>query len=1092
MFDFVKKLDVLKNNMCLDGMTDDFFALFISQIFKKKKENIVIVTSTLYEANKLFKILNSFTDGCYLFPMDDFLTSESIAVSPELKITRLETINRLLNQKSIVITHLNGYLRFLPEKNIYLDKIMSLKVGMQIGRDEMVKRLYSLGYHKEVIVSQTGEFGIRGYIVDVFCLGEENPIRIEFFDDEIESIRYFDESTQKSIKSISEIKVYPNTEFLTRDDCEIVSQKYLEKYSDKVTNILGYLDNPFVFFKDMSQIKANYKKMLLDIIDYKNSKEPDFDGRYMFRLDDFLLDKQYYYNTLDFSSSANSLYFDIKKPPLFNENVDDINDYIKKELLAKNTLVICLTKSQSKRFIKELKHSYIITTLDNLENNHINIVNLNIDNGFIYDSYVFLGQKEIFNEKIESNRYRTNYKYSTKIRSLDSINIGDYVVHNIHGIGIYNGIKTLKKNNVLKDYIEILYNGKDKLYIPVEKIEYISKFSSKEGLVPKVNKLGGTEWAKTKLRVRKKIQDIADKLIKLYAQREVMRGYAFSKDNELQLMFEENFPYQLTIDQANAISQIKRDMEVSKPMDRLLCGDVGYGKTEVAFRAMFKAVSDSKQVLYLCPTTILANQQFNNAMKRFKGFPVEIRVLNRFVSNKESQKIVEGFNKGEIDILFGTHRILSKDIKPKDLGLLIIDEEHKFGVLHKEKIKEYKENVDVLTLTATPIPRTLQMSLVGIRSLSLIETPPKNRYPVQTYVMDESDAIIRDAIYKEMSRGGQVFILYNNVQNIERKVNKIQSLVPDARIEYAHGQLSKNDLENRMIDFIDHKYDILICTTIIENGIDIPNVNTLIVLESDRFGLSQLYQIRGRVGRSDKIAYCYLMYNGNKVLTETAVKRLNVIKEFTELGSGFSIATRDLSIRGAGDVLGSEQAGFIDNIGIDLYLKILDEEVKKLKGEQVEMEEQLDEKPLLDVSTHISDDYIFDDDLKIEIHKRINEIDSKDKLNLIKEELEDRFGKISDDINIYMHEEWFEKLAKSLQVIGVNQTKNFIEVVFSQEMTEKIDGEQLFIDAFSISNMFRFKTKNNCLIVILDTIKLDRHYVFILIDLLSKIRLKSD
>lgn len=1090
MFDLSNKINGLKNNMCLDGMTDDFFALFVSEMFKKKNENIVVVTSTLYEANKLFKLLNSYTASCHLFPMDDFLTSESIAISPELKITRLETINKLLSHKSIVVTHLNGYLRFLPEKNIYTEKILNLKVGEQIDRDELIRKLYSLGYHKEVIVSQTGEFGIRGYIVDIFGLSEEYPIRLEFFDDEIESIRYFDETTQKSIKSINEIKIFPNTEFLTNNDVEITGQKYLEKYSNKVTNILGYMNNPLVFFKDMSQIKANYKKMMLDIMDYRNQKEPDYDGRYMFELDEFLLRNEYYYNTLDFSSNSNSLYFDIKRPPVFNENIDDINDYIKKELLIGHTLVVCLTKRQIKRFINELKHSYAITDIDHLENNQVNIINLNIDSGFIYESYVFLGQKEIFNEKVESNKYKTNYKYSTKIKSIDSINIGDYVVHNAHGIGIYNGIKTLERDKILKDYIEILYSGKDKLYIPVEKIEYISKFSSKEGLVPKVNKLGGTEWAKTKLRVRKKIQDIADKLIKLYAQREVMQGYAFSNDNELQLMFEEKFPYQLTIDQANAVNQIKKDMELSKPMDRLLCGDVGYGKTEVAFRAMFKAVSDSKQVLYLCPTTILANQQFNNAIERFKGFPVEIKVLNRFVSKKAADKIVSAFNNGEIDILFGTHRVLSKDIKPKDLGLLVIDEEHKFGVLHKEKIKEYKENVDVLTLTATPIPRTLQMSLIGIRSLSLIETPPKNRYPVQTYVMDENDAIIRDAIYKEMSRDGQVFILYNNVKNIERKVNKIQKLVPDAKIEYAHGQLSKNDLENRMLDFIDHKYDVLVCTTIIENGIDIPNVNTLIVLEADKLGLSQLYQIRGRVGRSNKIAYCYLMYNGNKVLTETAIKRLNVIKEFTELGSGFSIATRDLSIRGAGDVLGSEQAGFIDNIGIDLYLKILDEEVKRLKGEEIE-EEAIDEKPLLEVSTHISDEYIFDDDLKIEIHKRINEIDSMEKLNAVKLELEDRFGKISDDIIIYMHEELFEKIAKRLEIIDVRQTKNFIELVFSEEMTEKIDGEQLFIDAFSVSSMFRFKTKNKCLIIILDTIKLDRHYIYILIDLLSKIKLKT-
>ena len=529
-------------------------------------------------------------------------------------------------------------------------------------------------------------------------------------------------------------------------------------------------------------------------------------------------------------------------------------------------------------------------------------------------------------------------------------------------------------------------------------------------------------------------------------------------------------------------------------MDRLLCGDVGFGKTEVAFVAAFKAMLDSKQVLFLCPTTILSNQHYENALERFKNFPVNIALLNRFTSVKETNRILKGLKDGTIDMIIGTHRLLSNDIVLKDLGLLIIDEEQRFGVAHKEKIKQYKTNVDVLTLTATPIPRTLQMSLVGIRSLSLINTPPVNRYPVQTYVVEENKQVLREAIYKELSRNGQVYILYNKVQSINEFASRIQDISPDARIGVAHGQMNKNQLENTIYDFINYRYDILICTTIIETGIDIPNVNTLIIIDADRFGLSQLYQIRGRVGRSDKFAYAYLMYQPFKSLSETAIKRLNVIKEFTELGSGFSIATRDLSIRGAGDILGSEQAGFIDSIGIDLYLKLLNDEIKHrssnvlLEDEEEEVEEA---KPLIEVTTHISDQYVSEDDLKIEIHKKINSISDFDSFHTVKSELEDRFGKLDEDIIIYMYEELFEKLAKSIPVSKVHQNKNSIELVFNGEVLSKLDTEQIFMDAFHITPMFRFISRGSNLIIVLDIIKLDKHPIYYLVDLLNKIKSNS-
>ena len=573
----------------------------------------------------------------------------------------------------------------------------------------------------------------------------------------------------------------------------------------------------------------------------------------------------------------------------------------------------------------------------------------------------------------------------------------------------------------------------------------------------------------------------------MYAIREAKKGYAFDKDDKEQIEFEKEFTHEETKDQLRVTEEIKKDMEADKPMDRLLCGDVGYGKTEVAFRTIFKAIISGKQAAILCPTTILSSQHYQNAIERFKSFPVDIAILNRFVSPKETKETLEKLEKGQIDLLIGTHRILSDDVKFKDLGLLVIDEEQRFGVKHKEKIKSYKNNIDVLTLSATPIPRTLQMSIAGIRSLSLIETPPVDRYPIQTYVLAENKQIIKDAIYKELARSGQIFILYNNVADIDVKQIEIQKLVPEAKIGVAHGQMNKNDLEKVMLDFINKKYNILLCTTIIETGIDIESANTLIVIDADHFGLSQLYQIRGRIGRSNKIAYCYLMYAPNKILSEVATKRLKVIKDFTELGSGFAIAMRDLSIRGAGDILGSQQAGFIDSVGIELFMQMVNEEINKLKGENPK-EEEKDTPPLIDVTTTISDNFVSDEDLKIEIHKKICSIDSYKSLNEIKTELEDRFGKLSEDLIIYMHEELFEKEAKELNITHIKQTKNSIEITLDKELTNKLDGETLFFETTNLSRMFRFSMKFERLTIILDTIKLDKHFIYYLLDLLKIIK----
>lgn len=1085
-----------KKGMGITGITDEFFCAYLYNLLIENKKNILVVTNSLYEANHLFSSLESYTDSVFLFPMDDFLTSEAIAMSPELEITRLETLNQAISlTPKIIITNLMGYLRFLPKKSVFENAICNFNIGDEISPKKLVAKLINSGYKRESIVTKTGEVGVRGFVIDVFPLGYDDPVRIEFFGDVIESIRSFSITTQKSKEQLKSVIIRPFTEFVVDSDqldLDLVKQKYLPNYGD-VVNISEYIEDVIVAFKDYNQLQVSNDMILKECFNYKTEKDTEFNGNYMFSLND-IKEKEYFYyldinNLSSFIDKNDIVSVNLSTISVFNENIDSINNFINAQLSSNKTVVICVPKTKFRNIRKFLNMKIVETDVNNISKGFVNLVDISLQTGFICDDFVILTSHELFIDSSSNKKYKTKFKYGSKIKNVDNLEIGDYVVHNSHGIGIYNGIKVLTMNNISKDYLEVLYSGKDKLYIPVEKIDLLTKYVGKDGSVPKINKMDGIDWKKTKNRVKQKVADMADKLLKLYAERELQKGFAFSPDNKLMEQFEDDCGFTLTPDQQIAVNQIKLDMEKATPMDRLLCGDVGFGKTEVAFRATFKAILDSKQVLFLCPTTILSSQHYDNALKRFKNFPVNIALLNRFTSKKEVNNIISGLKDGTIDLVFGTHRLLSSDIVPKDLGLLVVDEEQRFGVTHKEKIKEYKTNVDVLTLTATPIPRTLQMSMVGMRSLSLIETPPVDRYPIQTYVVEENRQIIRDAIYKELSRNGQTYILFNKVESIERKVNEIKSLVPDASVSFAHGQMSKIELENKMTGFIKHEFDVLVCTTIIETGIDIPNVNTLIVLDADHFGLSQLYQIRGRVGRSNKFAYAYLMYNKSKVLTETAIKRLNVIKEFTELGSGFSIATRDLSIRGAGDILGSEQAGFIDTVGIDLYLKMLNIEVERRKGRDVSLDDLDDDNsvPLINVSTHIDDSYVSDEGLKIEIHKKINEVDSKHSLDQIKGELEDRFGKLDQSLVIYMYEEWFEKQALKIGLKSVVQTKNYIELCFPKEVVEKFDTEDLFMESFKITPMFRFKSRGSNLLIILDTIKLEKHPLYYLTELLDYI-----
>ena len=1081
---------IYTDDVALTGLTSELFSLYVNEL--NKKRNVLIVTSSLIEANNLYQSISNYTSSVFLFPMDDFLTSEAMAISPDLMITRLETLQSVASvSNAIIITNLMGYLRFLPTKNEYINSILSLTIDDIIEPQKLVEKLFRLGYSRTTLVTKTGEVGVRGFVIDVFPIGEDNPVRIEFFGDQIESIRYFDITTQKSLEKINKISIYPCTEVFARDKdipVDKLKSKYLSEYVD-VTNITNYLLNPTVIYKDKDALILNYKNICEDVLEYKNSQDTTFKGNYMFSFDEVLIPDAINYLSVDnLDNYMKTVDFGSKSLPLFNDNIEAITKFIREKLYSNYTVVVCLKDYQAISFQKKINLPCVVTTFDEVYDNKLNLVSFEMMEGFSYKNYIFLTAKELFKSHDNVRRYKTRFRYTSKITDLNKLEVGDYVVHQIHGIGIYNGLKTLNQNGYLKDYIEVLYQDNDKLYIPVEKIDFLYKYTGKEGFKPVISKLGGKGFEKIKNRVRNKIEDMASSLLRMQALREQQKGFAFSKDSVLQKQFEDDFPYTATADQLLATKQIKEDMEKAVPMDRLLVGDVGFGKTEVAFRAAFKAILDNKQVLFLCPTTILSSQHYNSALERFKNFPINIALLNRFTTPSLRAKILEGLSTGTVDMVIGTHRILSNDIKPHDLGLLIIDEEQRFGVKHKEKIKEYKSSIDVLTLTATPIPRTLQMSIVGLRSLSLIETPPLERYPIQTYVIAYNKHLIKEAILKEISRKGQVFILYNNIDNIDFLIKMLEELVPLARFTSAHGRMNKNEIESVMENFINYEADVLVCTTIIETGIDIPNVNTLIILDADHFGLSQLYQIRGRVGRSNKIAYCYLMYQGQKVLTETAMKRLEVIKEFTELGSGFSIATRDLSIRGAGDILGSEQAGFIDSVGIDLYLKMLNDEVSRLKGEIPSDDDEAlnDVKTLKNITTHISDDYVSDKDIKIMIHRMIGEIDSKEKLLEVKSNLEDRFGKLNEDMLIYMYEEWFEKLIKQVMVSNVKESKNTIELYFNSEVVKNINVEELFTNAYLITPMFRFKSKGGDLTIILDIVKLEKHPIYYLVELLTK------
>lgn len=1019
---------------------NEIYNQFLLYIFFKYKKNILLVLPTLNEATEKYNDLKSYTDDVYLFPEDDFITKSAIAVSPELLYMRINLLNKIKdNKQKIVIVHLNSFIKKLPNIEKYQNQKIILKTGQSVDRKKLIEKLIDNGYKKESIVYNTADFSVRGFVIDIFPVGEENPVRIEMFDNEIEKIKYFDSMTQRTTSEIKEITI----------------SSLNENFNDNDTSIREYINNKIVIFHNFNQIKLQ-EKLIQPQLKYLNIESNVFTINKLVQKEDLYLDT--------INNKNKDILIESKSIEKYNSNKEKfLNDIIKNNGILFST---------NKQFLNEILKL----------NRKIKIGNYHLNNGFIYNNNYYYSEFDLYEySKIQKIKYNANLGNS--IASIDSLNIGDYVVHRKTGIGIYKGITTIEKNRMKKDYILIQYKGNDKLYVPVEDISKLYKYSSKEGMKPTINKLNSVEWTKTKLRIKERIKNITSDLLKIYKEREKARIEPLKKDDENQLIFENEFEYEETVDQLKAINEIKKDMEKPRPMERLLCGDVGYGKTEVIFRAMFKAVENNYQVAYLCPTTILSYQQYESALKRFRNFAINIDIINRHFTNKQVQTKLKQLKEGKIDIIFGTHRLLSSDVKYNNLGLLVIDEEHRFGVEQKEKIKKLKSNIHVLSVSATPIPRSLQMSLVGIRDLSLIESAPQNRYPVQTYVIEYNEMLIREAILKEMSRKGQAFILYNNVINMNNLVEKYKKIIPEANICYAHGKMTKNEMQDIIYDFTNKKYDVLVSTTIIENGIDIPNANTIIVIDSDRFGLSQLYQIRGRVGRSDRIAYAYLMYRKEKVLTTTAMKRLDAIKEFTELGSGYKISMRDLAIRGAGDILGKEQAGFIDSIGVNMYLDLIKEEVEGKDYDEEEIKEN--KESMLNVSTHIGNEYTDDSEVIIDLHKKINGITNKKELNEVLSEIKDRFGITNQELELYAHEKYIEKMLIA-ENIKINENDNLKVVLkISKQSYQNINIEELFIKTMNITTKFNFTYKNDNILITLLKATLDKNYLYYLEELLE-------
>lgn len=1064
--DFIEKTPAFKKiisqlkpttRQLITGISGSARALLLAALQDKRSHPLLVVTDNMAHMQELADDLGGLVDADRVlqFPVEEVLAAEVATSSPNYRLQRVQSLAALAKQdNAIVVTTTAGLRRNVVSPQFFTQATLTVKAGGELDPQQARDQLSAMGYQLQKMVLRPGDFAIRGSIIDVYALNTTDPVRIDLFDTEVDSLRYFDASTQRSIKNVDEVEILPATDFiLPPDEFDRVSQAVSDQYhqltsqlTDTDDDIRQQVDNRFKpmlaalqqgrltnDLQEFSNLVYPTAHSLLDYLpedgvayfdDLGRIKEAAKQQAAEYR--SWLADKVKYHQLVTVSTLSNDLDQLIKADhhaqlygALFKKGMGNLRftqlvelttrpmqrffgqmPLLKTELqrwVDQGQTVVLMANSKARRDqIARTLHDFGITATEtgvsDLKANTVQLVAANLNNGFEMPAggLVVITEGEMFKQVTKRRHRPQKLANAERLKSYTDLKPGDYVVHVNHGIGIFSGIRTMEVDGVHQDYMVINYRNNAQIFVPVTQLNLVQKYVSSESKTPRINRLGGNEWAKTKRRVASKVEDIADELVDLYSKRETAKGHAFPADDYLQKQFDANFPYTETRDQLRSINEIKQDMEKSKPMDRLLVGDVGYGKTEVAMRAIFKAVAGGKQVAFLVPTTVLAQQHYDTMTKRFAGFPIKIALMSRFKTNKELKETDAELAAGKVDVVVGTHRILSKDVRFKDLGLVIVDEEQRFGVKHKERLKELKNNVDVLTLTATPIPRTLHMSMLGVRDLSILETPPAGRFPIQTYVMEQNDGAIRDGIMREMQRGGQVYYLHNRVSDIEETVAKLKELVPEAAIGYINGQMSENELETVLYEFIQGNYDVLVTTSIIETGVDIPNVNTLFVENADRMGLAQLYQIRGRIGRSNRVAYAYFMYQPNKVLTELGEKRLAAIRDFTELGSGFKIAMRDLAIRGAGNLLGKQQHGFIDSVGYDLYSAMLSDAVAKKQGKKAKP--TADAEVELGVEAYLPDSYIDDQQQKIELYKTIRQAGDDNELLDIQGDLIDRFG----------------------------------------------------------------------------------------------------
>jgi len=1059
------------------------------------KGNRIIVTFHEQKAKELYEEYRFFDKRTAYYPAKDILFYQSDIRGNVLTAERINALKMIAEEEECtIITTFDGLMNPMPAPERFVKEVIHLESGEEVNLGELVKRLVELGYEKNYQAETRGEFSVRGGIIDIFPLTEENPFRVELWGDEIDSIRSFDPESQRSIENLDEVHIYPACELvLSKEERQAGVKKILaeakkthekfrkemkteeahralssaEQFAEQTIeyNVSAGLDAYLSYF-------CEERASLLDYFDKENTivfldetirtiergvaTETEFSESMKQRLEKgYILPGQmkelFSYKEILAKITARKcvalVALDLKTSHLeIKEHIaiqsKTVNPYNNSfELLLKDlsrykkngyrVILLSGSKTRAKRLAEDLMeeglNAFYTEDFDReVQPGEIMTGYGKLKKGYEYPmiKFVVISESDIFGtEKKKKKRHRT-YE-GEKIASFTDLSIGDYVVHENHGLGIYRGLEKIVVDRVEKDYIKIEYAGSGNLYILATQLELIQKYAGADAKKPKLNKLGGQEWNKTKTRVRTAVKEIATDLVALYAARQSQKGFVYGPDTIWQREFEEMFPFQETEDQELAIEATKRDMESDKIMDRLVCGDVGYGKTEIAIRAAFKAVQDGKQVAFLVPTTILAQQHYNNLLQRMKDFPVNVDLLCRFRSPSEQKKTLDNLKKGQVDIIIGTHRLLSKDVVFKDLGLLMVDEEQRFGVTHKEKIKQLKNNIDVLTLTATPIPRTLHMSLIGIRDMSVLEEPPMDRLPIQTYVMEYNEELVREAISRELARGGQAYYVYNRVKEIGDVATKISKMLPEANVAFAHGQMKETELENIMYKFINGEIDVLVSTTIIETGLDISNVNTMIIHDADNMGLSQLYQLRGRVGRSNRTAYAFLMYKRDKMLKEVAEKRLAAIKEYTELGSGFKIAMRDLEIRGAGNLLGAEQHGHMEAIGYDLYCKMLNEAVKEAKG--IVTEASFDTFIDVEIDAYIPMTYIPNEYQKLDIYKRIASLETEEEIDEMLEELIDRFGDLPKPVENLLYIARIKSMAHQVYLTEVQQKADTIK-----------------------------------------------------------------